>query len=87
MLRRKQGSLPEEISGRPWLRYQAWKDWGEPYRMSYTECVHPEHAQDAAVHAVRDVVGRVDEFEKLDVFVAASVREHPLAMGLLGDGS
>lgn len=58
--------FPEEISGSPWLPHEMWKDWDEPYRTSYSEYVHQQHAKDAAVNAVRDAVGKVEDFEKLD---------------------
>src|SRR6185295_11148164 len=57
---------PEVLSGRPWLPHDAWKNWDEPYRTSYTEYVTTQHAKDASVHAVREAVGRREDFGKLD---------------------
>src|SRR4029077_16429861 len=31
--------FPEEISGRPWLTHDAWRDWNEVYRTTYREYV------------------------------------------------
>ena len=29
--------FPEEISGRPWLTHDAWRNWNEVYRTTYRE--------------------------------------------------
>jgi len=57
--------FPEEMSGSPWLSHEEWKEWDEPYRTSYREYVTLQHEKDAAVIAVRDAVGRVEDFKKL----------------------
>ena len=74
--------FPAEISGSPWLPHEAWKDWDEPYRTSYTEYVHQQHAKDAAVYAVRDAVGKVEDFEKLDVSWVNGLKLHAAALAL-----
>ena len=28
---------PEAVSGAPWLEHEAWRDWDEPYRTSFSE--------------------------------------------------
>jgi toluene monooxygenase system protein A len=58
--------FPEAVSGRPWLPQAAWAEWDEPYRTTYTEYVHNQRAKDAAVYAVRDAVGHIEDFQKLD---------------------
>lgn len=57
---------PESISGRPWLPHSEWKDWDEPYRTSYAEYVANQHAKEASVQAVREAVGRVEDYQALD---------------------
>jgi toluene monooxygenase system protein A len=74
--------FPAEISGSPWLPHEAWKDWDEPYRTSYTEYVHQQHAKDAAVYAVRDAVGKVEDFEKLDVSWLNGLKLHAATLAL-----
>lgn len=74
--------FPVEISGSPWLPHEAWKDWDEPYRTSYTEYVHQQHAKDAAVYAVRDAVGKVEDFEKLDVSWVNGLKLHAATLAL-----
>jgi len=74
--------FPAEISGSPWLPHEAWKDWDEPYRTSYTEYVHQQHAKDAAVRAVREAVGRVEDFEKLDASWLNGLKLHAATFAL-----
>ncbi len=57
--------FPEIISGTPWLPHSEWKQWDEPYRTSYSEYVKNQHEKDASVYAVRDAVGRLENFQKL----------------------
>jgi toluene monooxygenase system protein A len=57
--------FPEVASGRPWLPHAAWQDWDEPYRTSYREYVTIQHEKDAAVAAVREAVGRLEDFQRL----------------------
>src|SRR5579883_1700456 len=57
--------FPEVASGRPWLPHDAWADWDEPYRTTYAEYVSTQAAKDAAVAAVRDAVGRIEDYQKL----------------------
>jgi toluene monooxygenase system protein A len=59
--------FPELVSGRPWLPHAAWATWDEPYRTSYAEYVSGQHAKEASVRAVRESVGRPEDFEKLDL--------------------
>jgi toluene monooxygenase system protein A len=58
--------FPPEIAGTPWLPAEAWAGWDEPYKTSYPEYVAKQHEKDASVYAVRDVVGRVEDYQKLD---------------------
>jgi toluene monooxygenase system protein A len=74
--------FPAEISGSPWLPHEAWKDWDEPYRTSFTEYVHQQHAKDAAVYAVRDAVGRVEDFAALDVSWLNGLKLHAATLAL-----
>jgi toluene monooxygenase system protein A len=57
--------FPEVASGRPWLPHAAWQDWDEPYRTSYREYVTTQHEKDAALAAVREAVGRLENFQRL----------------------
>jgi toluene monooxygenase system protein A len=58
--------FPEAISGRPWLPHSEWKDWDEPYRTSFAEYVVTQHSKELSVLAVRDAVGKVENYQALD---------------------
>lgn len=57
--------FPELISGTPWLNYEQWKDWEEPYRTTYMEYVRGQAEKNFAVYAVRDAVGKTQDFQQL----------------------
>src|SRR5262249_30753316 len=74
--------FPEIVSGRPWLPHAAWQDWDEPYRTSYREYVTTQHEKDAAVYAVRDAVGRLENFQKLDKVWLNALKFHAATLPL-----
>jgi toluene monooxygenase system protein A len=78
----ERAAFPEALSGRPWLPGEAWRHWDEPYRTTYTEYVANQSAKDAAVFAVRDAVGRAEDFEKLDVSWRNGLKLHAAALPL-----
>jgi toluene monooxygenase system protein A len=57
--------FPKVTSGEPWLRGTEWQDWEEPFRTSYREYVTGQHEKDAAVYAVKDIIGRIDNYQHL----------------------
>jgi toluene monooxygenase system protein A len=58
-------AFPAELSGRPWLPHAAWAGWDEPYRTTFAEYAANQHGKEAAVRAVREAVGRVDDYRRL----------------------
>ncbi len=58
-------AFPEVQSGRPWLPHAEWAGWDEPFRTSYPEYVAGQHAKEASVAAVREAVGRVEDYQRL----------------------
>src|SRR5262245_31256750 len=74
--------FPEEMSGRPWLSHEAWKDWDEPYRTTYAEYVHQQQSKEASVLAVRQAVGNVEDFEKLDPAWLSALKLHMATLSL-----
>lgn len=58
-------AFPPTMSGTPWLPTAAWKDWDEPYRTTYSEYVSNQAEKEQSLDAVRAVVGKVDDFQKL----------------------
>jgi toluene monooxygenase system protein A len=75
-------AFPADLSGRPWLPPEAWAEWDEPYRTSYTEYVHQQHAKEAAVAAVRDAVGRLEDYQQLDAGWLSGLKLHAATLPL-----
>jgi toluene monooxygenase system protein A len=78
----EQEAYPEAVSGTPWLPHAEWRAWDEPYRTSYTEYVAQQHDKDVAVHAVREAVGRVADYEKHDRAWLSAVKLHAATLPL-----
>ena len=74
--------FPEEISGRPWLPHSEWEDWEESFKTSYREYVQNQHDKDAAVYAVRDAVGRLENIQKLATPWVNGLKLHGAALPL-----
>ena len=75
-------AFPEILSGRPWLPQAQWAGWDEPYKTTYTEYVTNQSQKEASVHAVRDAVGRADDFAKLDPAWRSALKLHSAALPL-----
>lgn len=75
-------AFPPEVSGEPWLPHDAWSDWNEPYRTTYSEYVATQHDKEFSVAAVRDAVGRVDDFARLDRAWLSAVKLHGATLAL-----
>jgi toluene monooxygenase system protein A len=57
--------FPTVASGRPWLPHSEWETWDEPYHTTYRDYVATQTDKEAAVAAVREAVGGIDDFRKL----------------------
>jgi toluene monooxygenase system protein A len=79
---REQDVFPAVASGEPWLPHEAWRDWTEPFRTSYAEYVTNQSAKEASVYAVRDAIGRLDDFEVLDAPWLNAVKLHAATLPL-----
>jgi len=75
-------AFPEVLSGAPWLPQSEWAAWAEPYRTTYTEYVTGQAAKEAAVYAVRDAVGRPEDFARLDPGWKSALKLHAAALPL-----
>jgi toluene monooxygenase system protein A len=75
-------AFPEAVSGKPWLAHENWQDWDEPYRTAFHEYASGQHEKDAAIHAVRDAVGRVADFEKHDRAWLSALKLHGATLPL-----
>jgi toluene monooxygenase system protein A len=74
--------FPEELSGAPWLPHDAWADWDEPFRTSYTEYVCTQSAKEASVRAVKEAVGGIEDAAKLDPSWLNALRLHSATLPL-----
>ena len=74
--------FPEEISGRPWLPHDAWRDWNEAYRTTYREYVANQREKDAAVLGVRAALSKPRLFDELDPGWVELVKFHNGAVTL-----
>ena len=74
--------FPEEASGAPWLPSAAWSAWDEPYRTTYGEYVEGQNAKEAAVYAVRDVLGKADDWNALDPVWLNALKLHGATLAL-----
>lgn len=78
----EQEVFPEEVSGRPWLPHEAWAGWEEPFRTSYPEYVSGQHAKDAAFYAVRDAVGKLEDFQTQPPEWLSALKMHSATLAL-----
>ncbi len=74
--------FPEVQSGTPFLPQEAWQDWEEPFRTTYTEYVGNQHQKNDSVHAVRDAVGRIEDYEQLSPEWLSSLKLHAATLPL-----
>ncbi len=74
--------FPEVTSGTPWLEHAAWQEWNEPYKTTYAEYVTTQAAKEAAVHAVRAAVGRVEDFQVHDRRWLSALQLHAATLPL-----
>src|SRR4051794_610625 len=73
---------PEAMSGSPWLPRESWKGWNEPFQTTFSEYVQSQSRKDASVYAVREAVGRLEDFEKLDPGWLNGLKLHSAALPL-----
>jgi toluene monooxygenase system protein A len=58
-------AFPEVQSGHPWLPAAAWADWDEPFRTTYGRYVAQQQEKEESVRAVRDSIGRLEDYRQL----------------------
>jgi toluene monooxygenase system protein A len=75
-------AFPEVQSGRPWLPAAAWQNWDEPFRTSFREYVRTQHEKDAAVEAIRDALGKLDDARALPATWLNAVKLHAATLPL-----
>jgi toluene monooxygenase system protein A len=68
--------FPEVMSGSPWLPHEAWADWDEPYRTSFAEYADGQDEKETSVRAVREAIGRLEDWQRLDPAWLGAVKLH-----------
>ncbi len=79
---REEEVFPEVVSGRPWLPHAAWADWDEPYHTSFRDYVTTQADKDAAVYAVRDAVGGIEDYRRLAAPWVSGLKLHAATLAL-----
>jgi hypothetical protein len=69
-------AFPEEWKGAKGIPDDAWKDWEEPFRVSYRDYVRIQREKESGVSAIHDAMLRADIYDKLDPGHAASTHMH-----------
>lgn len=62
---REEDVFPRVASGEPWLPHAAWQDWDEPYHTTFADYVVTQSDKDQSVYAVRDAVGKLEDYQRL----------------------
>jgi toluene monooxygenase system protein A len=79
---REEDVFPPEIAGHPFLPRADWAGWSEPYRTTYGEYVGKQRDKDAAVYAVRDAVGKAEDYQALPVEWVNALKLHAAVLPL-----
>lgn len=57
--------FPEILSGSADIPQESWSNWEEPYKTTYSEYVRIQTNKNQSLHAVREAIGQVEDFEEL----------------------
>lgn len=75
-------AYPDDIAGTPNLPRAAWASWDEPYKTTFAEYVAVQHAKEQQVAALREALGKIEDFAKLDKGWLAAVKLHAATLPL-----
>ena len=67
---------PDVMCGTEPQNSKAWANWEEAYKSSYFEYVRSQYEKELSVRAVRDAIGRIDDFESLPAQWISSMKIH-----------
>lgn len=73
---------PEALAGTPWLPAAEWRDWDEPFRITFAEYVATQHKKETAFQAVAEAVGRAEDLARLDPAWLSVVKLHAATLPL-----
>lgn len=74
--------FPAAVSGSEHLSTKQWLDWEEPFKTTYSEYVVKQAEKEHSVQAVREAVGKVEDFQKLPKAWANGLKLHAAALPL-----
>lgn len=74
--------FPMTAAGRPWLPYEDWAGWDEPFRTTYAEYIATQHEKETALAAVQESAGRPDDFARLPREWQSAVKLHAATLPL-----
>lgn len=73
---------PAAVSGRPWLEHRCWEEWEEPFRTNYQEYVRTQSKKDSSLFAVRDAIGKKEDYQSLDKAWLNGLKMHAAVLPL-----
>jgi toluene monooxygenase system protein A len=79
---REEDAFPPVLAGQPWLSRAAWEGWDEPYRTTYADYVATQSEKDASVEAVREVLGKPEDYAKLPAEWRSALKLHAATLPL-----
>jgi toluene monooxygenase system protein A len=79
---REEDVFPEVVAGGPWLSHEHWKDWDEPYRTSFAEYVRMQSKKDDALGAIREAIGKPEDFRRLPKAWLSALKLHAATLPL-----
>jgi toluene monooxygenase system protein A len=79
---REEDAFPAAMSGQPWLPREAWSRWDEPFRTTYAEYVTTQTEKDASVQAVRELVGKPEDYANLPAEWRSALKLHAATLPL-----
>lgn len=68
--------FPVEISGSPWLSHKDWQHWDEPYKTTYNQYVQLQATKEDSVLAVKEVLGKLNDFKQLNALWTNALKLH-----------
>lgn len=74
--------FPAAISGSPWLSHEAWRTWDEPYKTTYAHYVDIQAAKEDSVLAIKEALGNLTDFERLNVLWSNALKMHAATLPL-----
>ena len=72
----REAAFPDAWTGSENIPHESWRDWEEPFRVSYRDYVAVQREKESGVAGVRDALKRAHVYENLEPSVAAISHMH-----------